>query len=138
VLQPLSERIGRVRTHTLCIAIMATGYALIIFLAKTPTVLFVLMAVVGVGWAVVVSLPFAIMSETVNQARMGLYMGLFNLSVVLPQLVASGLGKFIDNQPDKVAIFGISAIALGISAGLWLLVKERTSDSQSVSVGGHH
>jgi maltose/moltooligosaccharide transporter len=138
VLQPLSERIGRVRTHTLCIAIMAAGYALIIFLAQTPTVLFVLMAVVGVGWAAVVSLPFAIMSETVNQARMGLYMGLFNLSVVLPQLVASGLGKFIDNQPDKVAIFVISAIALGISAGLWLLVKERASNTQSVPVGGHH
>ena len=54
------------------------------------------MGVAGVGWAATVSLPFAIMSQKVDQARMGLYMGLFNLSVVLPQLVASlGIGEVV-------------------------------------------
>jgi len=49
---------------------------------------------------------------------------LFNLSVVVPQLGASSLGGFIDNQASKTTIFIISAIALGISAILWLTVKE--------------
>lgn len=122
----------------LCIAIMAIGYLLIIFLGHSSTMLFVLMAVVGIGWAAVVSLPFAIMSETVNQSKMGLYMGLFNLSVVLPQLVASSLGGFIDRADNKSMIFIISAIALGISAVLWLLVKESKSETNNLKPSAGH
>jgi len=124
VLEPVSEQIGRVRTHTLCIAAMCLGYVLIVFFGAGQWTLFGLMAIVGIGWAAVVSLPFAIMSETVNQQRMGLFMGLFNLSVVLPQLIASYLGGFIDQQADKTVIYIISAAALGASAFLWLWVRE--------------
>lgn len=140
VLEPMAERIGRVRTHMLSIGIMAIGYALIIFFGGSSAALFGLMAIVGIGWAAVVSLPFAIMSETVNQAKMGLYMGLFNLSVVLPQLIASGLGGFINNQPNKTVIFIISAISLAISAVLWLTVKEQkkiVASDQPALAGGH-
>lgn len=137
-LEPLAGRMGRVRTHTLCIGAMAVGYLLIIFLGKSVATLFVLMGVVGIGWAAVVSLPFAIMSETVNQARMGLFMGLFNLSVVLPQLVASYLGRFINLQPDKTIIYIISAVALGVSALLWLTVKESGKESAvTITPAGH-
>jgi maltose/moltooligosaccharide transporter len=71
-----------------------------------------------------VSLPFAIMTEVVDQRRMGLMMGLFNLSVVLPQIVASNLGGYIEHAADKSLIFWISAVTLGVSALLWLLVTE--------------
>ncbi len=138
VLEPISKKIGRVKTHMLCIAIMSIGYVLIILLGQSSTMLFVLMAVVGIGWAAVVSLPFAIMSETVDQSRMGLYMGLFNLSVVIPQLVASSLGGFIDGQVNKNSIFVISAIALGISAVLWLFVKESGTKTSKLSASGGH
>ena len=54
------------------------------------------MALLGIGWAAIVSLPFSIMSQRVDPARIGLYMGVFNLSIVLPQLVVSlGVGRFI-------------------------------------------
>jgi maltose/moltooligosaccharide transporter len=138
VLEPITEKIGRVKTHMLCIAIMALGYLLIIFFGNSPTSFYVMMVIVGVGWAAVVSLPFAIMSETVNQGKMGLYMGLFNLSVVLPQLVASSLGGFIDGRDDKTMIFIISAVALGISAILWLFVKENKKSVVSVAPSGGH
>ena len=136
VLQPLTQKIGRVRTHLLCIALMAIGYSLLILFGGSMVSFFLCMAVIGIGWAAVVSLPFAIMSETVDQSRMGLYMGLFNLSVVLPQLIASTLGSFIDSH-DKSMIYIISAVSLGISAVLWLLVKEQTSTQEVVSGGGH-
>lgn len=125
VLEPVAEKIGRVRTHTLAIAVSALGYLAIIYFGNTITAFFLLMAVVGVGWAAIVSLPFAIMTEVVDQRRMGLMMGLFNLSVVLPQIVASNLGGYIEHSADKSSIFWISAITLGISAALWLLVKEQ-------------
>jgi len=56
---------------------------------------------------------------------MGLYMGLFNLSVVLPQLVASlGVGEAISAAPDKSLIFWICAGSMAVSAFAWLLVRE--------------
>ena len=127
VLEPIAKKIGRVRTHTYAIAIMSLGYFMLVKFGASQTNLFVLMAVVGIGWAAVVSLPFAIMSETVNQAKMGLFMGLFNLSVVIPQLFSSSLGKFLDGQEDKSMIYVVSAICLGISAILWFFVKEQKS-----------
>lgn len=132
VLEPITKKIGRVKTHMLCIATMSIGYILIIFFGQSQLVLFLLMAIVGIGWAAVVSLPFAIMSEVVDQSKMGLYMGLFNLSVVIPQLVASGLGGFIDRSADKNMIFVISAITLGVSAALWLLVKENKKGNEKL------
>lgn len=124
VLEPIASRIGRVKTHAMALAVSALGYMLIVWMGQSITIFFLLMALVGVGWAAIVSLPFAIMSEVVNQSRMGLFMGLFNLSVVLPQMLASMLGIYINTAADKSLIFIISAIALAISAALWLLVSE--------------
>jgi maltose/moltooligosaccharide transporter len=125
VLEPITEKIGRVKTHLTCVAIMAVGYFAILAIGKTPVSMYVLMAVVGVGWAAIVSLPFAIMSEKVDQSRMGFFMGIFNLSVVLPQLIVSlVLGYFILEAADKNLIFIISGVSLSLSAILWLIVKE--------------
>lgn len=125
VLEPITRKIGRVRTHLFCMIIMAAGYGAIWMLGNSPLAIFVLMGVLGIGWAATVSLPFAIMSQKVDQSRMGLYMGLFNLSVVLPQLVASlGIGVLIENMPDKGVIFIVSAVSLAISAFAWALVRE--------------
>ncbi|MBP8042240.1 MAG: MFS transporter [Bacteroidales bacterium] len=130
VLEPLTRKIGRVRTHITCIFIMALGYWGIVFLGHSAIVLYLLMAVAGIGWASVVSLPFAIMTEMVDKTKMGLFMGIFNLSVVIPQLVVSlFLGSFIQAADNKVLIFVISAVSLTISGLLWLLVKERKEES---------
>ncbi|MEM9835801.1 MAG: MFS transporter [Bacteroidota bacterium] len=132
VLEPIAEKIGRVKTHAIAIAISALGYGLIVFFGHSITSFFILMAVVGIGWAAVVSLPFAIMSEVVDQRKMGLYMGLFNLSVVLPQIVASNLGHFIESQADKSVIYVISGACLAVSAVLWLLVKDNSHRATEV------
>lgn len=125
ILEPITKRIGRIRTHAICIATMAAAYFLMLFFGFKPAVIYIIMALLGVGWASTISLPFAIMSQKVEQSRMGFYMGLFNLSVVLPQLVASfGVGKAVNNSPDKSLIFIISAVTLTASAILWFLIKE--------------
>ena len=124
-LEPLSKRIGRVRTHAIMVASMAAGYFGIAFFVHETLSLYVLMTILTFGWAAVVSLPFAIMSEKVNKARMGFFMGIFNLSVVLPQLVSSLLvGKVINQAPDKSLIFIISGASLAVSALLWLFVSD--------------
>jgi len=127
VLAPVANVIGRVKTHAFSVAIMAAGYVGLLLLGKTPAAIYLLMAVIGIGWASMVSLPFAIMSQKVEGAQMGLFMGLFNLSVVLPQLVVSlGVSLAVSRAEDKSMIFVISAVALAISAVAWLLVSDET------------
>ena len=126
LLEPMSKKLGRVRTHALMVAIMALGYFGIVFLASSAVMLYSMMCILTLGWAAVVSLPFAIMSEKVEKSRMGFFMGIFNLSVVLPQLIASSVvGTVIKNSADKGITFIISGVSLAVSAALWLLVSDR-------------
>lgn len=139
VLEPLAERIGRVRVHTLAVAVMAAGYFAIAFMAQDAMMLYMLMAVCGIGWASIVSLPFAVMSEKVDKSRMGFFMGIFNLSVVLPQLFVSlVIGKFILDASDKNIIFLVSGVSLALSAIFWLMVKEQRGGGTTVPGGAGH
>lgn len=136
VLEPLAKRLGRVRVHTLSMAAMALGYALIVFFGRDPFWVYVFMGVAGIGWAATVSLPFAIMTEKVDKAKMGLFMGIFNLSVVLPQLLVSlVLGGVIKAVENKSIIFIISAAALAVSAVLWTFVREETVAKEPATPG---
>jgi MFS family permease len=118
-------KIGRVKTHTLALAVMTVGYVAMFLLGDSPVTIYVLMAVIGVGWASIISLPFAIFSQKADAAEMGLFMGLFNLSIVLPQLVVSlGISLAVSRADDKGIIFAISAIALALSTIAWTRVRE--------------
>lgn len=124
-LEPLAAKFGRVRVHAISVGSMALGYMGIFYFGYTPWMIYTLMAVVGIGWAATISLPFAIMSQKIPQSRMGLYMGLFNLSVVLPQFVSSlGVGEWVEVAEDKSIIFIISAVTVAISGIAWALIKE--------------
>lgn len=126
VLEPLTKKMGSVRVHFLCIASMALGYAGLLFLSTNTLLIYIWMAVLGIGWASTISLPFAIMSQQIDKSRMGLYMGLFNLSVVLPQLVASlGVGKIVGQVENKSIVFVICTVTLLVSALSWFFVKEK-------------
>jgi hypothetical protein len=65
---------------------------------------------------------------------MGLFMGLFNLSVVLPQLVTSlGIGTLVAAADDKGVVFGLSGLFLGLSALLWSLVSRKSLSLKGAS-----
>ncbi|MES2760196.1 MAG: MFS transporter [Pseudomonadota bacterium] len=124
VLAPLAARIGRVKTQVGCIAIMACAYFAIAYAGYSTHRLYALMAVVGIGWSAIVSLPFAIMSEKVDKSRMGFFMGIFNLSVVIPQLLSTGVGYVLKSAENSNILFIICGSCLAVSAVLWCLVSE--------------
>ncbi|HPE33287.1 MAG TPA: MFS transporter [Bacteroidales bacterium] len=127
LLEPLSKKIGKVKTHLLSVASMSLGYFLIFIFVKNTVMMYAFFILLSIGWAAVVSLPFAIMTEKVNKKRMGFFMGIFNLSVVIPQLVSSFvLGSVIQNAGDKGIVYLISGISLAISAFLWFFVNEKS------------
>jgi maltose/moltooligosaccharide transporter len=140
VLEPIVERIGRIRTHLMCVGLMSVAYFGMVLFAHTPMALYLLMAVAGIGWAAVVSLPFAIMTEKIDKGRTGFFMGIFNLSVVLPQLLVSlVVGTVIKNASDENIIFLIGGVSLACSALLWTMVKEqRHAQSGGSSVAQAH
>jgi len=126
LLEPMSKKVGRVNTHIIAVATMSLGYFGIMLFARNSLMLYSMMVILTLGWAAVVSLPFAIMSEKVDKSRMGFFMGIFNLSVVLPQLLVSlFVGTIIKNADDKNIIFLISGISLALSAIFWTMVKEK-------------
>ncbi|MEM8684337.1 MAG: MFS transporter [Pseudomonadota bacterium] len=140
VLGPLSHRFGKVKAHSGALFVMAAGYVVTYFYGNTLVSVYFLMAVIGVGWASIVSLPFAIMSQKVDSKQMGMFMGLFNLSVVLPQLTVSlGVAALISRIDDKGSIWMISAIAILLSAIAWLRVEDEVQtvgDEQPLPAGG--
>lgn len=125
VLHPITEKIGRNKVQAGSLFIMAISYLIIALFVRDEYMLYIMMAFAGIGWANIVSLPFASMSETVNKARMGFYMGMFNLSIVLPQLLVSAvIGIMIQNALNKELVFFISGISVLISSILWFFVKD--------------
>ncbi len=124
VLAPMARRFGATRVHVGCLIVMAAAYALAYVYGHTAFAVYGVMALAGIGWSAIVSLPFAIMSQRVDESHIGLFMGIFNLSVVLPQLVASlGIGTLVALLPDKGGVFLVSAVSLTISAVCWLFVR---------------
>jgi maltose/moltooligosaccharide transporter len=116
------RRLGLRLTHLL--NLWAGGAGLLSFLTiQNPDWLLLSMAGVGFAWASIVSLPYALLSDSVPAAKMGLYMGVFNFFIVIPQLVAAALLGFLLR-----VLFGgapIYAMVLGgiglICAGLLVL-----------------
>ena len=141
LLEPLSKKIGKVKTHFLSVLSMSLGYFLIVIFVKNTFMMYACFVILSLGWAAVVSLPFAIMTEKVNKKRMGFFMGIFNLSVVLPQLVSSFvIGYFIQEAESKTIVYLISAISLAISAVLWIFVSEKSAHQvkKNAPVGRMH
>lgn len=125
LLNPLAQRFREVRVHAASLLLMALGFGYVYAFADSAASLYLGMAIIGVGWGAIVSLPFAIFSQSVSPARIGLYMGVFNLSVVLPQLAVSlGVGHLLSQLEDKGLVFAIGGVCMLLSAFAWLAVRQ--------------
>ena len=72
------------------IALVCGGLGLIgVYFVANKWMLFLCMAGVGVAWASILSMPYAILSGALPPARMGVYMGIFNFFIVIPEIIAS-------------------------------------------------
>ena len=110
------RKIGLKTTHQFNLFIGALGLASIMWL-KDPTFLLLSMVGVGFAWASILSVPYAILSDAVPAKKMGIYMGVFNFFIVIPQLVAASLlGLAL-----KYLFGGESIYILGLAAALWVV-----------------
>ena len=118
----LARSIGRVRTHALALLCGAAGYASF-FVLRNPTSLLASEVGIGIAWASILSMPYAILASSLPQRKLGIYMGLFNVFVVVPQLlVATVMGSitkaFFPTEPIYTMAFAAGVMALAALATL--------------------
>ena len=119
--------------HTICLSIGALGMISVGFITN-PYVLILSMVGIGVAWASILAMPYAMLSNVIPGSKMGFYMGVFNFFIVLPQILASvGLGWVLKNLLGNNAM---NAILLGgasfVVAALTLqLVDTRRSEGEA-------
>ena len=122
----LARRTGLRGAHAVCLTLGAAGLAGV-FLIREPSMLWLPMIGVGFAWASIVSMPYAILAGAVPGRKMGVYMGVFNIFIVVPQLVAATiLGAVLKAAFGDQAIFAlvIGGVSFLIAAGLSLVVPK--------------
>ena len=122
----IAYKTNRKITHMICLVIGGLGL-LSIYFVTDPRLIIGSMAMVGVAWASILSMPYAMLSNALPANKMGYYMGVFNFFIVIPQIVAASiLGYFTihlfhANTLNTIALGGASMILAGL---LTLAVKD--------------
>ncbi|MBV8972841.1 MAG: MFS transporter [Sphingomonadaceae bacterium] len=122
VLPRLAERYGVARTHALCLGIGALAFVGL-FAVHRPVVLLAAMAGIGIAWASILTLPYVILVRAVPAAKLGAYVGLFNIFIVLPQLAAATimggvLKAWFPAAPEGVMLIAAALFAAAAAAML--------------------
>lgn len=116
LLTPLAKRIGKKQTHAL--ALVAGGLGLIsMYFIKDTSLLWISMVGVGFAWASILAMPYSMLLHALPQHKMGVYMGIFNFFIVLPQIVNGILGGPIVNS-----LFGNFAMGYIVVGGASMLI----------------
>lgn len=138
VLPAIVARLGRKRTHALCLLAGALGLASLAFV-RNKYLLFFSMAGVGIAWASILSLPYDMLAAHIPANKTGIYMGIFNFFIVIPEIVAAlGFGKLMATAlsddsavvrfiggDNRLAAVVLGGGALAIAAALVGLVDDR-------------
>jgi maltose/moltooligosaccharide transporter len=121
----LASRIGKAKTHIAGLLCGATGYASF-FVFTDPQHLLIAEIGVGIAWASILAMPYAILASNLPQSKLGIYMGLFNIFIVIPQLlVATVMGSIMKAWFPEQPIYtmGFASATMALAALAMLRVK---------------
>jgi maltose/moltooligosaccharide transporter len=132
----VAHRLGCRASHLVNLLLGGAGLASF-FLIKDPVWLLLPMIAVGIAWASILSLPDALLSGALPAAKMGVYMGIFNFFIVIPQLVAASvlglmLRELFGDQPIYGLVIGGVSLAL---AGILTLLVDAEAEPEGVQAG---
>lgn len=107
---------GRKKTHMICLIIGGIGLISLKFIAE-PWMIAVSMGLVGIAWASILSMPYAMLSGALPADKMGYFMGVFNFFIVIPQIIAATVLGFL-----TINLFGGNTmLTLVLGGGLMIL-----------------
>ncbi|GAA3584800.1 MFS transporter [Snuella lapsa] len=129
----IAKKTGRKRTHALSLVIGGIGL-LSIYIMPDKNWLILSMIGVGIAWASILAMPYAILAGSISPKKMGVYMGIFNFFIVIPQIINALIGgPLVKYAYNNQAIFAllISGISFLIAAALVSKVKDIDDAIQS-------
>ena len=126
VITPLANKYGRRNVYVLSLILGGLGLLSMLFI-KDKNLLFLPMIGVGIAWAAILALPYAILSSKLPAKQTGVYMGIFNATITIPQIAAGLLGGVLlsalgGTAINMLALAGVSMALAGIAA--LLVIKE--------------
>lgn len=125
-LPPLAKRRGRKGTHAICLLAGAAGL-LSVAVISNPTLLLLSMVGVGIAWASTLSMPYSILAGSIPPGKTGIYMGIFNFFIVIPEIIASlGFGWVMSHLLHNNRMAAV--IAGGVFLALAALLVTRVND----------
>lgn len=122
----IAKKIGRKKTHSISLIIGGLGL-LSIYIMPDKNWLIVSMIGVGIAWASILAMPYAILAGSISAKKMGVYMGIFNFFIVIPQIINALIGgPLVKYAYNNEAIFAllISGFSFLIAAALVYKVKD--------------
>ncbi|MCK5857072.1 MAG: MFS transporter [Bacteroidales bacterium] len=122
----LAKYTNRKITHAISLSLGGLGLASMI-LFKDPNLLIIPMIGVGIAWASILSMPYAILTGSLPAHKMGIYMGIFNFFIVIPQILAATILGFIVKRffdGDAMLALVVGGISLIIAAVMVLFVHD--------------
>ena len=122
----IAKRIGRKRTHAVSLVIGGLGL-LSIYIMPDKNWLILSMVGVGMAWASILAMPYAILAGSISPKKMGVYMGIFNFFIVIPQIINALIGgPLVRYAYGNQAIFALitSGVSFLIAAALVHKVKD--------------
>ncbi len=125
ILPVLARRIGKARTHLACLLCGAAGYASFFFFTD-PQQLVLAEIGIGIAWASILAMPYAILASNLPQSKLGIYMGLFNIFIVVPQLLVSTVMGSIMKAwfpTEPIYTMAFAAAMMGLAALAMLRVS---------------
>lgn len=116
VLPKIADALGRKTTHALCLLCGALGLISVAWV-HDKNMLYLCMTGVGIAWASILSMPYAMLSGSLPKDKVGIYMGIFNFFIVLPEIIASlGFGWLMKN-----VLHNDRLLAVQLGGGLMIL-----------------
>ncbi len=122
----IAKKVGRKRTHAISLIIGGLGL-LSIYIMPDKNWLIISMIGVGIAWSSILAMPYAILAGSISPKKMGVYMGIFNFFIVIPQIINALIGgPLVKYAYDNHAIFALmmSGVSFIIAASLVFKVKD--------------
>ena len=120
----IANKVGKKRTHAIALAIGGLSF-LSFFIIPTHQLLIIPMIGIGVAWGSILAMPYAMLANSIPPKHMGVFMGLFNMSITIPQIVNGIFGGMIlkyllfNNPMNSILMAGVFML-LGALSTFWV------------------
>jgi maltose/moltooligosaccharide transporter len=116
LLPPIASLLGRKHTHSLCLVAGGLGLISVAFI-HNKYVLLLTMVGVGVAWASTLAMPYSVLAGSLPKEKTGVYMGIFNFFIVMPEIIASLFFGWVMNH-----LLGNNRLTAVVAGGCFMLI----------------